>query len=130
MDKEAVWSRVLSPAPEGAWEERLLWESEALAEDLGRLPQARQAQQQISGLLRGIRLLEGGKPLSRPPRSRREEYPAGLYRRSLRLAREYAARAAAPDTGHLWQTAAQDQLEQCTRIARSLGGNRGPTDKI
>ena len=121
MDNDAVWSRVLSPSAEARWEERLLWRSQALEEDLFRLVPVRREQQEVSALLKGIRALEGAKPLTGPIPRRREGDLRQCYRRSLALAREFAARAAHPETGPLWQTAADRQLAQCVRIAKALG---------
>ena len=118
MDDSAVWSRVFAPSAGGRWEERLLWDCDALGEDMRRLPPLGREQQKISALLRGIRTLEGGKALTAPPRPHRE---GDLYHRSLALAREFAARAADTGTGPLWQAAAEGQLAQCVRIARGLG---------
>lgn len=120
MDDDAVWSRVFAPSPGGRWEERLLWGSKALEEDLASLPPLRREQQDISALLRGIRTLEGGKALTVPPRPRREGDLGRCYYGSLALAREFAARAADAGTGPLWQAAADRQLDQCVRIARAL----------
>ena len=118
MDNDAVWSRVFAPSAGGRWEERLLWDCDALGEDLRHLPPLGREQQKISALLRGIRTLEGGKALDPPPRPRRE---GTLYHRSLTLAREFAAHAADAGTGPLWQAAAEEQMAQCVRIARALG---------
>ena len=120
MDIDAVWNRVLSPSAGSGWEERLLWGSLELEDDLGLLPQAQREQSEISGLLRGIRALEGAKPLNRPPRGPGAD-PARCYRNSLALTREFAARAAHPETGTLWQAAADRQRAQCIRIAQAMG---------
>ena len=121
MDNDAVWSRVLGPYPGGRWEERLLWASEALARDLSSSPPIRREQMDISALLRGIRSLEGAKPIPMPPRAGRERGLHQCYRDSLALSREFAARAAEAGTGPLWQAAADRQLRQCVRIAGVLG---------
>ena len=121
MESFAVWSRVFAPSAGGRWEERLLWDCDALGEDLRHLPPLGREQQKISALLRGIRSLEGGKALTAPPRPRREGGLRGCYFRSLALAREFAARAADGGTGPLWQAAAEEQMAQSVRIARILG---------
>ena len=121
MDDDAVWSRVLSPFLGGRWEERLLWESEALGRDLAPLPPVRKEQAEISALLRGIRALEGSKPVPMPPRAPGERGLHLCYRDSLALSREFAARAADTGTGPLWQAAADRQMAQCVRIARAMG---------
>ena len=126
MDDDAVWSRVFAPSPGTRWEERLLWESRDLAEDLAAAPSLRREQQEVSALLKGIRALEGAKPLAGPVPRRREGDLRQCYRRSLALAREFAARAAHPETGPLWQTAADRQLAQCVRIAKVLGSTPIP----
>lgn len=118
MDDDAVWSRVFAPDPGTRWEERLLWDCDALGEDLRHLPPLGREQQKISALLRGIRALEGGKALTAPPRPHGK---GALYHRSLALAREFAARAAGNGTGPLWQAAAEEQMAQSVRIARILG---------
>ena len=121
MDNDAVWSRVLSPFPGARWEERLLWASEALARDLAPLPPVRREQMDITALLRGIRALEGAKPIPMPPRAPGKRGLQQCYRDSLALSREFAARAADAGTGPLWQTAADRQMKQCIRIAKALG---------
>ena len=115
MDNDAVWSRVLSPFPGARWEERLLWASEALARDLAPLPPVRREQMDITALLRGIRALEGAKPIPMPPRAPGKRGLQQCYRDSLALSREFAARAADAGTGPLWQ------MKQCIRIAKALG---------
>ena len=51
MDDDAVWSRVFAPSAGGRWEERLLWDCDALGEDLRHLPPLGREQQKISALL-------------------------------------------------------------------------------
>ena len=121
MDNDAVWSRVLSPFPGARWEERLLWASEALARDLAPLPPVRREQMDITALLRGIRALEGAKPIPMPSRAPGKRELQQCYRDCLALSREFAARAADAGTGPLWQTAADRQMKQCIRIAKALG---------
>ena len=121
MDNDAVWSRVLGPYSGGRWEERLLWASEALVRDLAPLPPLRREQQAVSALLRGIRSLEGAKPIPMPPQRPGERDLPQCYRDCLALSREFAARAADAGTGPLWQAAADRQMAQCVRIAGVLG---------